>query len=77
MCSSVLPLPSAATAGVQELASSGRSISTLFTHDDWEYHQTTTRYFRNLFNILDSAVFRRCLAVRCQSCSASLYFDLS
>ena len=49
----------------QELASSGRSITTLFTHDDWEYHQTTSRYFRNLFNIGGSAVFRRCLAVRC------------
>ena len=49
----------------QELASSGRSITTLFTPDDWEYHQTTSRYFRNLLNIGGSAVFRRCLAVRC------------
>ncbi|KAK9839805.1 hypothetical protein WJX81_003043 [Elliptochloris bilobata] len=46
----------------KELASSRRSITTLFTHDDWEYHQTTSRYFRNLFNIGGSAVFRRCLA---------------
>ncbi len=50
--------------------SSGRSISTLFTPDDWEYHQTTSRYIRNLFNIGNSAVFRRCLAVRGHCASA-------
>ncbi|CAL8465310.1 g4845 [Coccomyxa elongata] len=44
------------------LTSSSHSISSFFTADDWEYHQSAARYFRNLFNITESTVYRRILA---------------
>lgn len=43
---------------VQELISHSHSIAEFFTADDWEYHQTSRRYFRNLINIGTSTVFR-------------------
>lgn len=47
---------------MQVLTSSSHSISSFFTADDWEYHQSSARYFRNLFNITESTVYRRILA---------------
>ena len=46
------------TWGVQELISHSHSIASFFNADDWEYHQTSDRYFRNLLNIGTSTVFR-------------------
>ena len=46
---------------MQELISHSHSIAEFFTADDWEYHQTSRRYFRNLINIGTSTVFRSVL----------------
>ena len=47
---------------MQVLTSSSHSIASFFTADDWEYHQSAARYFRNLFNITESTVYRRILS---------------
>ena len=61
----------------QELTSSSHSISSFFTATDWEYHQSATRYFRNLLNIRESTVYKRilapCLTVTTFSALVALY----
>ena len=61
----------------QELTSSSHSISSFFTATDWEYHQSATRYFRNLLNIRESTVYKRilapCLTVTAFSAVVALY----
>ncbi|EIE23197.1 UPF0187-domain-containing protein [Coccomyxa subellipsoidea C-169] len=44
------------------LTSASHSISSFFSADDWEYHQSAERYFRNLINVSESTVYRRILA---------------
>ncbi len=46
----------------QVLTSASHSISSFFSADDWEYHQSAERYFRNLINVSESTVYRRILA---------------
>ena len=62
---------------LQELTSSSHSISSFFTATDWEYHQSATRYFRNLLNIRESTVYKRilapCLTVTAFSALVALY----
>ena len=64
---------------VQELISHSHSIAEFFTADDWEYHQTSRRYFRNLINIGTSTVFRcapcslRAVDARCSLLPAACY----
>ena len=62
---------------LQELTSSSHSISSFFTATDWEYHQSATRYFRNLLNIRESTVYKRilapCLTVTAFSALIALY----
>ncbi|CAK0786818.1 hypothetical protein CVIRNUC_010032 [Coccomyxa viridis] len=61
----------------KELTSSSHSISSFFTATDWEYHQSATRYFRNLLNIRESTVYKRilapCLTVTAFSAAVALY----
>ncbi|CAL5222221.1 g4553 [Coccomyxa viridis] len=61
----------------KELTSSSHSISSFFTATDWEYHQSATRYFRNLLNIRESTVYKRilapCLTVTAFSALVALY----
>ena len=62
---------------LQELTSSSHSISSFFTATDWEYHQSATRYFRNLLNIRESTVYKRilapCLTVTAFAAGVALY----
>ena len=62
---------------LQELTSSSHSISSFFTATDWEYHQSATRYFRNLLNIRESTVYKRilapCLTVTAFAAAVALY----